>query len=110
MSIDLPIAGPRRSPAATDVAVQRDVVQFPLCRLRFTRVFLRLVAHFAQIRLAEQRVAVNAQLAVEANQIACTVITSGLISISAGRAPGKWLPRPIAKIFGELLRSLPSEW
>ncbi len=28
-------------------AVQRDVVQFPLRRLRFTRIFLRLVTHFA---------------------------------------------------------------
>ena len=55
---------------ATNVAVQRDVVQFPLRSLRFARIFLRLVAHFAQIRLAEQRVAVSAQLAVEADQIA----------------------------------------
>ena len=55
---------------AADVTVQRHVVQLPLSSLRFTRVFLRLVAHFAQIRLAEQRVAVSAQLAVEADQIA----------------------------------------
>ena len=55
---------------AADVAVQRDVVQFPLRRLRFTWVFLRLIAHFAQIRLAEQRVAVSAQFAVEADQVA----------------------------------------
>ena len=55
---------------AADVAIQRHVVQFPLCSLRFTRIFLRLVAHFAQIGLAEQRVAVSAQLAVEADQVA----------------------------------------
>ena len=54
----------------TDVTVQRNVVQFPLCSLCFTRIFLRLVTHFAQIRLAEQCVAVSAQFAVEANQIA----------------------------------------
>ena len=55
---------------AADVAIQRHVVQFPLCSLRFTRVFLRLVAHFTQIRLAEQCVAVSAQFAVEADQVA----------------------------------------
>ncbi|MNZ97701.1 hypothetical protein D3C78_1169540 [compost metagenome] len=55
---------------AADVAIQRHVVQFPLCSLRFTRVFLRLIAHFAQVRLAEQRVTVSAQFAVEADQIA----------------------------------------
>ncbi|WP_227509158.1 succinate--CoA ligase subunit beta, partial [Klebsiella aerogenes] len=55
---------------ATDVAVERNVVQFPLRRLSFARIFLRLVAHFTQIRLAEQRVAVSAQFTVEADQVA----------------------------------------
>ncbi|WP_227512183.1 succinate--CoA ligase subunit beta, partial [Klebsiella aerogenes] len=55
---------------ATDVAVEGNVVQFPLRRLSFARIFLRLVAHFTQIRLAEQRVAVSAQFTVEADQIA----------------------------------------
>ncbi|MNB69504.1 hypothetical protein D3C75_160340 [compost metagenome] len=55
---------------AADVAIQRHVVQFPLCSLRFTRIFLRLIAHFAQIGLAEQCVAVSAQFTVEADQVA----------------------------------------
>lgn len=67
----------------TDVTVQRNVVQFPLCSLCFTRIFLRLVTHFAQIRLAEQCVAISAQFAVEANQIALFGDDQWLISISA---------------------------
>ena len=55
---------------AADVAVQRDIVQLPLRRLSLARVFLRLVEHFAQVRLAEQRVAVSAQFTVETNQVA----------------------------------------
>lgn len=54
----------------TDVTVQRNVVQFPLCSLCFTWIFLRLVAHFAQIRLAEQCVAISTQFTIEADQIA----------------------------------------
>ncbi len=38
--------------------------------MRFTGVFLAVVAHFTQFRLTEQCVAVGAQFAVEANQIA----------------------------------------
>lgn len=81
----------------TDVTVQRNVVQFPLCSLCFTRIFLRLVTHFAQIRLAEQCVAISAQFAVEANQIALFGNDQRLISISAvsrpenGRQPMKIL-------------------
>jgi len=55
---------------AADVAIQRHVVQFPLSSLCFTRVFLRLVTHFAQIWLAEQGIAVSTQFAIEADQIA----------------------------------------
>lgn len=78
----------------TDVTVQRNVVQFPLCSLCFTRIFLRLVTHFAQIRLAEQCVAVSAQFAVEANQIALFGDDQRVDFDQRRVAPRKWSPCP----------------
>src|SRR5690606_27239761 len=55
---------------AADVAIQCDIVQFPLGGQRFTGIILAWVMHFAQFWLTEQCVTVDIYLAVEAVQIA----------------------------------------
>ena len=50
---------------ATDIAFERDVVQFPLVRFQFTGIFLGFVAHRHQFRLTVERVAVHVHFAIE---------------------------------------------
>ena len=90
---------------AADVTVQRNVVQFPLRRLSFTRVFLRLVAHFTQVRLAEQRVAVSAQFTVEADQIAL-LSDNQRVDFNQRQVTLKENGRQAHENFGELLNLL----
>nr|GME07389.1 Uncharacterised protein [Ipomoea batatas] len=54
----------------TDVAFQRNIVQFPLCRVRFTRIFLAWIAHFTQLWLTEQGIAIGTQFAIQTDQVA----------------------------------------
>ena len=55
---------------AADVAVERDVAEVVLRRLDLARVLLVRVAQLAQVRVAEERVVVEADLGVERDQVA----------------------------------------
>ncbi len=61
---------PRTVDDAPDVAVERDVVQVVTARLDLLRVLLVEVAQLRDLALAEQRVVVEPDLAVERNQVA----------------------------------------
>ncbi len=55
---------------AANVAVELDVGEVVLARLQLRGVFLGLVAQFHEVRVAEQRVAVEADLGVEHQELA----------------------------------------
>ena len=55
---------------AADLAVERDVVEVVFRGLDFLLVLLGLVAQRGQVRMAEQRVVVEADLGVEAEELA----------------------------------------
>ena len=55
---------------AADVAVERDVREIELRRLDLRRVLLVEVAHLDDVRMAEQRVAVEVELRVERDHLA----------------------------------------
>ena len=53
----------------TDAAVERYVVQFPMCRMRLALIFLRRVVHLLQCGLSIQCIGIHDDLGIQTMQV-----------------------------------------